>query len=167
MRYTGVLFVGLLVFLMSTSVNAQSSSFDWKKVKYGGRLNLDFSNSNTSVIVAPSARYQLNEKFSLGGSVSFGYTSFKSSDTKQYNYGASILSFYNPFRELQLSAELEQTFVNQTGDFKNNFDFLALNIGAGYRLGNNIVAGVRYDVLYNKDKSLYTSPFSPFVQVSF
>lgn len=143
------------------------SSFDWDKVRYGGRVNFGFSNNSTTIILAPSAVYRLTDKFSAGGSVSFGYSSFKDSDAKLYNYGASLLSYYNPFRELQLSTELEQTFVNQTqGRFKNNFNFLALYIGAGYRLGN-VIAGLRYDVLYNEDKGLYASPFGPFVQFSF
>lgn len=161
--------ISILIFslMLMDTISAQESSFDWGKVRYGGRINLGFSNTTTNIILAPSAVYPLSDKFSLGGSISFGYTSFKSSDSKLYNYGASLLSYYNPFRELQLSVELEQTFVNQTtGNFKNNFDFLALYIGAGYRFGN-VIAGIRYDVLYNENKGLYASPFGPFVQFSF
>ncbi len=171
MKYKEILLITLATFFVSNLVTAQYSSFDWNKVRYGGRLNVDFSNSNTSVIIAPSVVYQLDEQFSLGGSTSFGYTNFKDINTKLYNYGASILSYYNPVKEVQLSAELEQTFVNSNtkvvGEtLENNFNFLALNLGAGYRLGN-LVLGVRYDILYNEDKSLYASPFSPFIQVYF
>ena len=154
--------------LLNSVFAQQKTTFDWSKVNYGGRIGLEVSNNNTSVILAPSAVYRVTQEFSLGGSVSFGYTSFKSNNSKLYNYGVSILSSYSPTRELQLSAELEQNFVNNIQEnFENNFNFLALYLGAGYRLGRNVVGGVRYDVLYNEDNNIYTSPFSPFIQVYF
>lgn len=163
--------LGILLFCISIGF-AQTSKFDWDKVNFGGGLNIDFSNSNTSIIVSPSAIYNVNQQFSLGAGVNFGYTNFRSSDAKSYNYGVSLLSYYNPFSTVQLSAEIEQTFVNTSTKIsgqtiKTDFNFLALYLGAGYRLGNNVIAGVRYDVLYKEDKSLFTSPFSPFVRVYF
>lgn len=158
-------FLSVFLFLMTSSLLAQSS-FDWDKVRYGGRVGFGFSNSTSSIIIAPSAVYRLSDEFALGGSVSFGYSNFRTSNSKLYNYGASILSYYNPFRQLQLSAELEQTFANQTGVIKQNFNFLALYLGAGYRFGN-ITAGMRYDVLYEEEKNIYASPLSPFIQFSF
>lgn len=143
----------------------------WEKVRFGGNLGLDFSNNTTSIIIGPSAVYQVNKQFSTGIGLNFGYANFKRSDTKQTNYGARLIALYNPTRELQLSAEFEQNFVNTSTEiqgttFKDSFNFPALYLGAGYRLGN-VAVGIRYDVLYNDDKRLYASPWSPFVQVYF
>ncbi len=155
---------------LTAQVQPKQNNF-WKKVRFGGNLGLDFSNNATSIILGPSAVYQVNDKFSAGLGVNFGYANFRRFDTKQTNYGIRAIALYNPTRQLQLISELEQNFVNTTTeiqgqDFKNSFNFPALYLGAGYRLGN-VSAGVRYDVLYNEDKRLYASPWSPFVQVYF
>lgn len=156
---------------LTAQVQPSTNDF-WEKVRFGGNLALDFSNNTTSIVIGPSAVYQVNDKFSAGAGLNFGYANFRNSDTKQTNYGARLIGLYNPTPQLQLSAELEQNFVNNRTEFlgetiKTNFNFPALYLGAGYRLGN-IAAGVRYDVLYNEDgKRLYASPWSPFVQVYF
>jgi len=151
----------------NTSSKKQKSEF-WKKVRYGGGLGLDFSNNGTSINISPSAIYQINPKFSTGAGVNFGYSSFRANDAKQFNYGVSLISLYNPFDGLQLSGELEHTFVNQSfriNDVKSSrdFNFPAFYIGAGYSIGN-FTAGLRYDLLYNEDKSIFSSALNPFVR---
>jgi len=165
----------IIIFILSFHSNAQSygtNSFDWENVRYGGRFSFEFSNTTTSIIVSPLAVYQLNDQFSLGGSVSFGYTEFKLLDAKLYNYGVSLLSYYDVLPKLQLSGELEQVFVNQKStnlgsQIRSNYNFLAMYLGAGYRVRRNVVVGMRYDVLHKEGKGLFASPFAPFVQVSF
>ena len=167
-------FICLLSFfsICSAQQNSPNTPSDfWKKVRFGGNLSVQFSNNNTAIIVSPSALYQFNEKFLGGIGLNFGYSKFDRENVQQYNYGASLIGLYNPIQNLQLSGELEQTFVNATQEFNNqefksNFDFLALYLGAGYRVGN-FTAGVRYDVLYDEDRSIYRSPISPFFRVYF
>ncbi|WP_139957066.1 hypothetical protein [Flavicella sediminum] len=161
-----LLFVFILAFC--TAGFAQNS-FSWEKVRYGGRFSFEFSNETTSIIVAPVAIYPLNKKLSLGASVSLGYAKFKDPEAKLYNYGISVLTYYNPIGQVELSAELEQSFVNQRStisDAKINYNFLAFYLGAGYRT-RNVTLGMRYDVLYKKEEGLYASPFAPFVRVYF
>ena len=119
----------------------------WKKVRFGGGMGLDFSNNGTSVSVSPSAVYQVNNKFSTGAGVNFGYRSFKTNSARQFNYGISLINLYNPFNGLQLSGDFEYTFVNesfkQDGEkFTRDFNFPALYLGAGYQIGH-ISAGFR------------------------
>lgn len=151
-------------------IKKEKSEF-WKNVRFGGGMGLDFSNNRTSVSVSPSAVYQVNSKFSTGAGVNFGYSSFKINSSKQFNYGLSLISLYNPFNGLQLSGELEYTFVNQSQKingvkFTDDFNFPSLFIGAGYNVGN-FSAGLRYDLLYNENKSIYSSALVPFVRVFF
>ncbi len=164
-----VLQIGFMTILTAQETTDKPSF--WENVRFGGNLGLDFSNNSTSIIIGPSAVYQFNNQFSAGAGINFGYASFKRTDTRQTNYGGRLIALYNPTRQFQLSGEFEHTFVNNSTEFqgrkiKTSFSVPALHLGAGYRLGN-IAAGVRYDVLYNKDKRLYASPWSPYVQVYF
>lgn len=158
----------VLLLLCSISYGQQSlNSFDWNKVSYGGRINLDLSNALTSVIVAPTAMYEINNQFSAGASVSFGYTKGRGSNIELYNYGVSVLGSYKPIQKLEVSAELEQNFLNWSGaSFIENTNYMSLYLGAGYRV-KKILVGMRYDVLYKEDTSLYASAFAPFVRVYF
>ncbi len=166
---------GILLFLVVfTSCYSQENTKKinfWENVRYGGSLGLDFSNQVTSIIISPSAVYQFNQKFSAGLGVNFGYTRFRRINLDQYNYGASLIGLYNPIDALQLSAELEHTFVNASTTIagekvRDNFNFPALYLGAGYRLGN-VAIGARYDVLFNEKRSIYASAISPFARVYF
>ena len=173
MRRTIKIAFALLLTITSYGQHNSSNGFSWDDVKFGGRVNLDISNTITSVILSPSAIYPLNSQVSMGASVSFGYTKFKTTDDQLFNYGLSILSYYSPISEIQLSVELEETFVKQKWNnlypdevYESSYNFLAFYLGAGYRV-RNIIIGMRYDILYKEGKGLFTSPYSPFVQFSF
>jgi len=154
----------LLVSLTSFSQAVDAKSF-WDDVQFGGGLGLGIGSNRTTISVAPSAIYNFNPKFSLGLGASYLYA--KNGDLKSNVFGASVLSLYNPFEQLQLSAEFEHLFVNQKlGTLKSNFDYPALYIGAAYRVGN-FSAGLRYDVLYDDNKSIYASAFSPIFRFYF
>lgn len=174
-NYTLFFLLSILSFCAYSQKNEQpdikEKSEFWNKVRFGGGLGLDFSSNRTSVNVSPSAIYQANNKFSTGAGINFGYSSFKINDTKQFNYGLSLINLYNPINGLQLSGELEYTFVNESfkenGEkFTRDFNFPSLFIGAGYNIGN-FSAGLRYDLLFNEDKSIYSSALVPFARVFF
>lgn len=150
----------ILISLTGFSQVVDSQPSFWDDVQFGGGLGFGFGSSSTTISVAPSAIYNFNPKFSLGLGASYLYS--KSGNLKSNVFGASILSLYNPFEQFQFSAEFEQLFVNQKlGALKlDNFDYPALYLGAAYRIGN-FSAGLRYDILYDDDKSIYASAFSP------
>lgn len=138
-------------------------------MRYGGRVKFNISSNTTSITLSPAAIYKFNKYFAAGGSLSFGYANFRNSNTDLYNYGGSILGLYNPIKQIQLSAELEQVFVNEKydGDIPDyNYNYQAFLVGAGYRM-RNVTVGVRYDLLYKENKNLYASAYTPFVQVFF
>jgi len=86
--------------------------------------------------------------------------------------GGSIITLFNPIEALQLSAEFEELHVqrnfneNFVSNADDNYWYPALFLGAGYRTGN-ITVGIRYDVLYNKNKSIFADPWMPFFRVYF
>lgn len=148
---------------------ANSQSTFWQKVQFGGGLGLSFGDF-TNVSIAPTAIYNVNETFSAGTGLQYSYISSKNF----YNattYGGSILTLFNPIESVQLSAELEQLkvsskIVSVTPNFKTDFWNTALFVGAGYRF-ENITVGARYNLLFDKDKNVYSSAFLPFVRAFF
>lgn len=73
------------------------------------------------------------------------------------------IQFSVELEELNINRDFNQNFVSNPDE---NFWYTALFIGAGYRTGN-VTFGIRYDVLYDKEKSIYIDPWAPFVRVYF
>lgn len=167
-------FLPLIFLLMSVKSIAQFNSTSqtdsfWDRVRYGGGIGLSFGNNFFSGSVSPSAVYQVNSYFATGIGLNFTYANIY--DDTSLVYGGSILGFFQPLREIQLSFEFEQLSVNRTYEINNetideNYWYPALFLGAGYNTGP-VTIGVRYDVLYNDEKSIYASPFMPFLRVYF
>lgn len=140
----------------------------WKKVQFGGGLGLSIGSGYTDISISPSAIYNINQMFAVGTGLQFGYVSAKNNYTSTI-YGGSLIGLINPVPKVQLSVELEEVNVNT--DYKyngvsNSFWNTALYLGAGYRSGN-VTVGVRYDVLFNNNRSYYSEAFMPFVRVYF
>ena len=166
-----VLAIMLISVVCSTS-QAQSDDDDnfWRHVRYGGGLGLSFGDGFFSGTLAPSAIYEFNPQFALGLGLNGTYS--KQRDRfKSTVFGGSVIALFNPINEIQLSAEFEELNVNRTfesseGDFKDNYWYPALFMGLGYRTGN-VSVGIRYDVLYDENKSIYANAWAPFVRVFF
>lgn len=152
------------IFLLSTTMFSQESSFT-DNIRVGGTFGFSFGSNTTSLAIAPSAVYDFNEEFSIGGSIGYSYNK---SDVYSANiYSSSVLMMFRPIREIEFSAELLQSYVRKTiGSVKDNYSYPSLNIGAAYITGK-VTFGVQYDVLYKKDKSIYANAISPFIRIFF
>ena len=163
-----ILFLFLLSFQFLIAQN-QKNDF-WNHMRYGGSIGLNFGNEFFSGTLAPSAIYQFDQKFALGLGLNFTYNSQKNTYTSKI-FGGSIIGLYNVIPQLQLSAEFEQLNVDRDYDerfglMNENYWLPALYLGAGYRSGN-VAFGIRYDVIYDENKSIYSDPWAPFVRVYF
>lgn len=142
----------------------------WRKVQFGGGLGLSFGSGYTDITISPSAIYNINSIVAVGTGLQFGFVSAKNDYTSTI-YGASLIGLLNPVPQVQLSAELEQIRVNTDyqydgANISESFWNTALYLGAGYRTGN-VTVGIRYDVLFNDNRSYYSDAFMPFVRVYF
>lgn len=143
----------------------------WKHVRFGGGLGLSTGDGFFSATLAPNAIYQFNRKYGLGVGLNGTYNRQKGI-YKSTIFGGSVIGLLNPIPEIQLSTEFEALNVNRKfeGAFSNNQDddywYPALFVGAGYQT-NNITFGIRFDVLYDDDKSIYANSWMPFVRVLF
>ena len=138
-------------------------------VRFGGSFGLSFSNGFFNASLAPKAIYDFNRYTSAGAGFLGSY-----SDGSNYNaftYGGSILGLFRPVRSLQLSAEFEELHVNRNWELdganrRDSYWYPALFLGLGYNTGPMTV-GIRYDVLYDNEKSIYGNAFMPFVSLYF
>ncbi|MDV7139922.1 alpha-ketoglutarate decarboxylase [Maribacter sp. TH_r10] len=163
-------YIFTLLLLIGISCFGQGSSNNfWDNVRFGGGIGIGFTNGSFNGSISPSAIYQVNEQFAAGTSLNFNYAKFN--DDKLFAYGGSILTLYNPIPNIQLSAELEQLRINRTyaldgGNREDNYWSPALFLGLGYS-NQNVTFGLRYDVLYDDNKSIYANALMPFVRVYF
>jgi len=156
---------------LSYSQNQSDNNTFWKNVQFGGGIGLSFGDGFFSGAISPNAIYRFNPYVATGVGLNFSYSSQKDF-FKSTVLGGSVLGLINPYRELQISAEFEQLNVNRNFDerFVSNVDdnywYPALFLGAGYT-SRNVTIGIRYDVLYDRDKSIYAEAWMPFVRFWF
>ena len=168
--YKKIPVVFVTVFVLTQS-NAQEVKSDfWNHVRFGGGIGLNFGNDFFSGTIAPSAIYEFNNSVALGIGLNATFNNLKR-EYKSTILGGSIIGLYNIIPEIQLSTEFENLNVDRRFDVNvnipnENYWVPALFIGAGYRSGN-VTFGIRYDILYDDDKSIYIDPWIPFVRFYF
>ena len=168
LRGRRILFFTILFVSLSGSSLAQSATANqdfWSRVRFGGGIGLSFGNESLQIGLSPSAIYQVNNYAAVG--LGLNYTYSKIFDTRFSAIGGSLIGLVNPIPALQLSGEFEQVYVNRSfGPVDDSYWLPALFLGVGYATGP-VTFGIRYDVLYDSDKSLYADPWLPFVRVYF
>ncbi|MCM5662564.1 alpha-ketoglutarate decarboxylase [Galbibacter mesophilus] len=170
-KYIVLLFVLGITNFAHAQVNAYNQKSDfWSQVRFGGAFGLSFGSDFFSATVSPSAIYQITPQFATGVGIDFTYANAEFYTATVF--GGSVLTFYNPIRQLQLSAEFEQLKVYRSLEIENGPDqeddywYPALFLGIGYTSGP-VTIGMQADVLYDENKSIYASPFMPFIRFYF
>jgi len=165
-----VLILIITFFCFQNTTAQEVKSYFWNQVRFGGGLGLNFGDGFFSATIAPSAIYEFDKNFALGLGLNVTFNNQKSV-YKSTILGGSLIGLYNPIKDIQLSAEFEQLNVNRRYNVNlnitdDNYWISALYMGAGYRSGN-VTFGIRYDVLYDDEKSIYADPWAPFVRFYF
>lgn len=156
----------LLFFLSFTLLNFSQQSTDfWKNVQFGGGFTASFGNQ-TTIGISPSAIYNFDNGFALGAGLGYLYSEINDFTTNVYS--TSLIGLYQTNLGIQLSADFDYYFANQSTFNGNSVstNFPALHFGVAYNQGR-FAFGIRYDVLYNEDKSIFASPISPVVRFYF
>ena len=154
-----------LILITSLTSYSQRGNF-WDNVRYGGGFTLGFGNNQTTIGISPSAIYDFDNGFALGAGV--GYLFSEINDFSTSVYSTSIISLYQTEFDIQFSGEFDYYFAKQStfngGSINTNFP--ALHLGIAYNQGR-FAFGIRYDVLYDENKSVFASPISPVVRFYF
>ncbi|RMA58801.1 hypothetical protein [Ulvibacter antarcticus] len=167
----GVLLFSVDGFTQTTQIEViDSTAQKQPRFKFGCGFGLSFI-GGTNISLAPNIAYQYNEKFSLGVGIQGSYSAIKNLQNTT-TFGANIITQYTPIKLLTTLiefAELNVTTKTETanGETEDNYWDSALFVGAGLNITENISVGAKYNVLYDSDKSVYTSPVIPFVNISF
>lgn len=163
----------LLLSVNFIDINAQNEQADstyskssfFKDVDFGGGIQLSIGNGYTAVGLSPSAVYGFSDQWAAGVSVTYLYVNENLYNFDYNIYGASTLLLYNPIEELQLNSEFEMLNVLQkNGEQKNQYWVPAWYVGAGYAISKRGTIGLRYDILFDKDKSVYRDALTPYVK---
>lgn len=139
-----------------------------KRLNFGLGFGFNFV-GGTNISLAPNLTYKVSDKLSVGAGLQFSYMGIKNLQ-KTITYGVNALAFYTPVNRLITTIEFAQLKVNRellTTNVKDDFWESALFLGAGFQITPKIAAGAKYNVLYNKNKSIYSSPIVPFVNINF
>lgn len=163
-------FIFLFSFSNSQTIAKTNQNDFWKHVQFGGGFGLNFGTGYTEITLAPSAIYPVNNYVSLGAGLLGSFTNSKNYYTTGV-YGVSAISLFNPIEKIQLSLEVEQARVNTQfqmipNPVTKNYWNTGLYVGAGYRNGN-VTLGARYNLLFDKNKSIYSDALMPFVRLYF
>lgn len=166
----------VVVFSQTQQDSTRVKSIFWQHVQFGGGVGLSIGSGYTDVSIAPGAIYNFNRYAAAGVGLQGSYVRVKN-EYESYIYGGSLIGLFRPVEFVQLSLELEQLRVNTSfSNFYNpnpdrpylddNFWNTALYVGAGYA-AENVTIGVRYNLLFDRDKSVYSEPLMPFIRVYF
>lgn len=160
-----------ILFLSVVNIQAQETKDNFAShLRYGGGFGLNFGDGFFSATIAPNALYEFDKNVSLGIGLNATFNNLKNT-YKSTILGGSLIGLYNPIPSIQLSTEFEQLNVNRRYNVNlniptDNYWIPALYFGAGYRNGN-VTFGIRYDVLYDSERSIYADPWAPFVRFYF
>lgn len=167
-----LLFVLVFIFKVFGTKSQTSNPHEsfWQHVRFGGGIGLSFGNGFFSGTLAPSAIYEFTPEFAMGVGLNGTFNSLKNSYTSTI-VGGSLLGLWNAIPELQLSVEFEELYVSRNYDDllllkSEDYWYPALFVGAGYHNGP-ITFGIRYDLLFDSDKSIYAEAWMPFFRIYF
>ncbi len=164
--------LGLVVITLQAQIGfSESSAIKNSKWTYGGYAGLSgFGSGGMTIYASPHIGYKLSNNVIAGleGTLSWHNRSQSSSTILgvgpfiQYYFQRSFYATVN-FREYFIRRKYKAT------NSKDSFNESALNIGAGYlqTLGSNVYLqiGATYNVLYDKEKSIFSSPFVPYMGI--
>jgi long-subunit fatty acid transport protein len=155
------------VFSQQKSAPEPKDNF-WENVQFGGGLQLGVSRFQNTLGLSPSAVYSFSEQFGLGIGTSYLYSKLRSQDISYHLFGGSTFALYNPIKEIQLSTEFEMLNINSFSlDEKDSYWDPAWYVGLGYGLGKHSAIGIRYNILFDKENSIYDSAYTPFIRIFF
>ena len=173
-------FITLVVLLFSLYAGAQQTLYfntccpkeetgRPSRVRFYGGFGLGISNNGFYLDLQPGLMYRIKPGFYAGSNLQLTYQSVRNYGlrSRYYVYGADALLAYLPWRYLELSVDYQYLFVRKSvGNTSTRWEVPAFYLGAGYRT-RNVVIGLRYDLLYDANKSIYPSAFTPYIRIYF
>lgn len=148
------------------------SSSRWTVGGYAG-LGGAFGNGGaTSLYITPRVGYKITDNFEAGLAANFTWTSSRYYSSTMLGVGPYANYYFG--RSFYLCGMFQEYFIRQRDkidELKYKTQEAALYLGGGYMmsLGGNVYmqAGGMYNVLYNRNKSVFSGGFIPHVGIVF
>lgn len=157
---------------IGTSTQLGGAQSKWTFGGYAGVGGSFGSGGSTSVYLSPRVGYKLTENFETGLAGSFNWTNSKYYSSSTVGVGPFVN--YYIARNFYLSGLFQEYFFTQKDKYNNlkyTGDEAALYLGGGYmqKLGDRtyMQIGGMYNVLYDKNKSVFGGGFIPSIGVVF
>ncbi|MEC4004106.1 hypothetical protein OX283_005525 [Flavobacterium sp. SUN052] len=154
----------------SIPIKKDTLKINAKKLKFGCGFGLNFV-GGTSISLSPNLTYKISDKISFGSGIQGSYNSIKNIQSTT-TFGANAQFIYNPSKSIQTLLEFVQLRVNTKSELNsistaNSYWNSALFLGLGYNINKKISIGAKYNFLYDKEKTVYSSAIIPFVNLVF
>lgn len=135
-----------------------------KHWSFGGNIGLSFWNGGTDILIGPKAYYNISPIFLTGFGLTYIYSEYNTTIISYHSnsFGGSILLAVRPVPFLQVSVEYEGLQTNYSGYYSDEYFVNSLYFGLSFVTGP-VSFGIRYDVLYDVNKSIYSSAWNPIV----
>lgn len=166
---SALLLVGLSAMAQISATTSDSAS-KWTYGGYAGVGGAFGGSGGTSIYISPRGGYKITEDFEAGIAGNFTWTSNRHHSTIVLGGGPFVNYYFS--RNFYATGLFQQYFVNQkikNSDISGSVNESALYIGGGYmqHLGGKtyMQIGGMYNVLYNSDRSIFSSGFVPSVGV--
>ena len=151
------------------TVAADSIVKEEKRLKLGVGFGLNFVGA-TNISLSPNLSYKVSDKVSFGVGIQGSYSSIKNLQNTT-TFGGNLIGIYSPVNKLSLLLEFVELNVTTKTETppatKDSYWDSALFVGAGFNITSKISVGAKYNVLYDENKSVYTSAIIPFVNITF
>ncbi|MDO5607708.1 MAG: hypothetical protein Q4G08_04540, partial [Capnocytophaga sp.] len=157
------------VFANSNTASSAPNSFN-NNWTFGGNVGITGGSGGLGVFFTPRVGYLVAPNFEVSANVN--YTLQNTNYFRSSIFGVGLALNYYIMRNFYVNSSYQYYFINQKNKntrLSYSTDEQALYVGGGYmqQLGNGVYMqiGGTYNVLYNKDKSVFSSGFVPNVGV--
>ena len=165
--FLSLAFLTLTSLAMAQSTNILSPAYQSSvnsPITYGGNVGINFTTYGLSLDLSPRIGYKITNDLELALNIN--------GSLQHTEYYRSLSLGVGPSLAYYLSSSFQHYFVslkNKSTSYTHNTEEDALYLGGGYmqQLGNNtyLQIGASYNVLYKKDKSIFSSGLVPHVGI--
>lgn len=152
----------------STKIGGENSK--WTLGGYAGLGGAFGNGGGIAIYITPRVGYKVTENFELGLASNLNWQNSKYYSSTTFGVGPFANYYFG--RSFYLSGMFQEYFYSQkdkVNDMKYSGNEAALYLGGGYmqKLGDRVYMqmGVMYNVLYNRDKSIFGGGFVPNVGI--
>lgn len=171
--FLSLAFLMLTSLAMAQSTNILSPAYQSSAnspITYGGNVGINFTTYGLSLDLSPRIGYKITNDLELALNINGSLQHTEYYRSLSLGVGPSLAYYIG--RAAYLSSSFQHYFVslkNKSTSYTHNTEEDALYLGGGYmqQLGNNIYLqiGASYNVLYKKDKSIFSSGLVPHVGI--